>query len=106
MANSTPSRGPSVEVIEQIISALTVAQIVTVNTLHAEGVIDRKHFAHAFARAIDALAPNPRNQLLVAILQVVKSAAMQSGNGEQADTREWLRKLLGEGPSSENDGNK
>ena len=41
-----------------IISAMTVAQIVTINTLHAEGIVDRKHFAHAFARAIDALAPN------------------------------------------------
>jgi hypothetical protein len=105
MANTSPSRGPSVEVIEQIISALTVAQIVTVNTLHTEGVINRKHFAHAFARAIDALAPNPRNQLLVAILQIVKGAAMQSSNGEQADTQAWLRKLLdGEPPSGEGEG--
>lgn len=102
MADATPSRGPSIEVIEQIISAFTVAQIVTVNTLHAEGVIDKKHFAHAFARAIDALASNPRNQLLVAILQVIKSAAMQSGSGEPAETRAWLRRLLeGEPPKGE-----
>lgn len=106
MTESTPSRGLSSEVIEQIISAFTVAQIVTVNTLHAEGVIDKKHFAHAFARAIDALAPNPRNQLLVAILQVVKSAAMQSGNGEQADTQAWLRKLLDREPPKGEGGGK
>jgi len=106
MANADRSREPRAEVIEQIISALTVAQIVTVNTLHAEGIIDRKHFAHAFARAIDALAPNPRNTLLVAILQVMKSAAMHSGDGEPADTREWLHKLLGGGRSSDEDDKK
>lgn len=104
MTDGTSPRGLSAEVIEQIISAFTVAQIVAVSTLHAEGVIDKKHFAHAFARAIDALAPNPRNQLLVAILQVIKMAAMQSGSGEPAETRAWLRKLLeGEPPTGEDE---
>jgi len=106
MANSAPSRAPSVEVIEQIISAMTVAQIVTVNTLHAAGLVDRKHFAHAFARAIDALAPNPRNSLLIAILHVIKNAAMQSGPGEQTDAQAWLRKLLEGEQSPGEDGGK
>jgi len=104
MADADPSHEARAEVIEQIISTLTVAQIVTVNTLHAEGIVDRKHFAHAFARAIDALAPNPRNTLLVAILQVLKSAAMQSADGAPADTRAWPHKLLDGGQSSKEDG--
>jgi len=103
MSNANSSREPRAEVIEQIISAMTVAQIVTVNTLHAEGIVDRKHFAHAFARAIDALAPNPRNALLVAILQVIKGAAMQSGNGESADARAWLHKIV-DGKQSSGEG--
>jgi hypothetical protein len=94
------SNGHNVEVFEQLVSALTVAQIVTVNTLHAQGVIDRKHFAHAFARAIDALAPNPRNRLLVVILQVVKNACMQYGAGEATGAQEWLRGLLDKDPAS------
>lgn len=94
MADANSSREPRAEVIEQIISAMTVAQIVTINTLHAEGIVDRKHFAHAFSRAIDALAPNPRNALLVAILQVIKGAAMHSGDGEPPDTRALLHKLV------------
>jgi hypothetical protein len=94
------SNGHNVELIEQIVSALIVAQIVTVNTLHAQGILDRKHFAHAFARAIDMLAPNPRNQLLVVILQVIKSACMQSGAGEQTDVRAWLRGMLDQRPAS------
>jgi hypothetical protein len=98
-------RGQSIEVIEQIISALTVGQIVTVNTLHAHGIIDRKHFAHAFARAIDTLSQNPRNRLLIAILQVMKNAAMPSSGAEQADTQAWLRKLLdGDTGSDEDEG--
>jgi RNA-binding protein YhbY len=100
MTNGAKPNGLNVEVIEQIVSALTVAQIVTVNTLHAQGVIDRKHFAHAFARAIDALAPNPKNQLLVVILQVVKNACMQSGAEEATDLQAWLRGLLDKGSPS------
>jgi hypothetical protein len=100
--NGAKSNGHNVEVIEQIVSALTVAQIVTVNTLHAQGVIDRKHFAHSFARAIDALAPNPKNRLLVVILQVVKNACMQSAPGDPSDMQAWLRGLLDKDPPSGN----
>jgi hypothetical protein len=88
------SGAPNTEVIEQMISAVTVAHIVMINTLHAQGVVDRKHFAHAFARAIDALAANPRNRLVTAIVQVIKNAAMQAAQGAQPDVQSWLRALV------------
>ena len=94
MDKNPDARSDRTWVIEQIISAVVVAQIVTVNTLHGQAVIERRHFAHAFARVIDALAANPNNRLLIAILQVIKNSHMQTGQGEQPDIQAWIRTLL------------
>lgn len=82
------------QMVEQIISAISVGQIVILNTLHSQGVIDKRHFAHAFARAIDTINPNPNNRLLVAILQVTKNALLQTGQADQPNVQEWIGKLL------------
>jgi len=86
------------QVVEQIISAISVGQIAIASTLHSQGVIDKRHFVYAFARAIDALAQNPDNRLLVSILQVTKDALLQSGEGDHAGVNKWVGKVLAPDP--------
>ena len=37
----------------ETLAGLAAANIVMIETLHERGVVDKTHFAHAFARALD-----------------------------------------------------
>ena len=63
-----------------------------VETLHEHGVIDKTHFAHAFARALDGLAPEHRGGMIEHVLKNLRDRCMNL-RGE-SDAQEWLRKLL------------
>jgi hypothetical protein len=51
------------DTVLETLAGLAAANIVLVETLHERGVLDKSHFAHAFARALDTLAPEHRGGL-------------------------------------------
>lgn len=75
------------------LAGLAAVNIVMVETLHEHGVIDKTHFAHAFARALDGLAPEHRGGMIEHVLQNLRDRCMNLRAGE-SDAHEWLRKLL------------
>ena len=75
------------------LAGLAAANIVMVETLHEHGVIDKTHFAHAFARALDGLAPEHRGGMIEHVLQNLRDRCMNLRAGD-SDAHEWLRKLL------------
>lgn len=74
---------------------LAAANVVLIETLHEQGVIDKTHFAHAFARALDTLAPEHRGGMIEHVLANMRDRCMNLPSGESSDAREWIRSLLG-----------
>jgi hypothetical protein len=66
---------------------------VIVETLHEHGVIDKTHFAHAFGRALDTLAPEHRGGLIEHTLRNLRDRCMNLPAGG-SDAQAWLAKLL------------
>jgi hypothetical protein len=77
----------------EALAGLAAANIVLVETLHEHGVIDKTHFAHAFARALDGLSPEHRGGMIEHVLKNLRDRCMNLRGGE-SDAQEWLRKLL------------
>ena len=77
----------------ETVAGLAAANIVLVETLHVHGVLDKTHFAHAFGRALDGLAPEHRGGMIEQVLQNMRDRCMNLRAGED-DAQEWLRKLL------------
>jgi hypothetical protein len=75
------------------LAGLAAANIVIIETLHEHRVIDKTHFAHAFARALDGLAPEHRGGMVEQVLRNLRDRCMNLRAGE-SDAQEWLRKLL------------
>jgi hypothetical protein len=75
------------------LAGLAAANIVLIETLHEHHVIDKTHFAHAFARALDGLAPEHRGGMIEQVLRNLRDRCMNLRAGE-SDAQEWLRKLL------------
>lgn len=75
------------------LAGLAAANIVMIETLHEHRVIDKTHFAHAFARALDGLAPEHRGGMVENVLRNLRDRCMNLRPGE-SDAQEWLRKLL------------
>jgi hypothetical protein len=78
----------------ETLAGLAAANIVLVETLHEQGVIDKTHFAHAFARALDTLAPEHRGGMIEHVLRNMRDRCMNLPAGETSDAQEWLRQLL------------
>ena len=77
------------------IAGLAAANIVLVETLHEQGLIDKMHFAHAFGRAIDTLAPEHRGGMIEHVLQNMRDRCMNLPTGVQrADALEWINKIV------------
>lgn len=74
---------------------LAAANVVLIETLHEQGVIDKTHFAHAFARALDTLAPEHRGGMIEHVLANMRDRCMNLPSGESSDARAWIRSLLG-----------
>jgi hypothetical protein len=72
------------------IAGLAAANIVMVETLHEHGVLDKVHFAHAFARALDTLAPEHRGGMIELTLRNLRDRCMNLSRGEPSDAQEWL----------------
>ena len=76
------------------LAGLAAANIVLIETLHEQRVLDKTHFAHAFARALDTLAPEHRGGMIEHVLANMRDRCMNLPAGAPPDAREWLRQLL------------
>jgi hypothetical protein len=78
----------------ETIAGLAAANIVMVETLHEHRVIDKTHFAHAFGRALDTLAPEHRGGMIEHTLRNLRDRCMNlPSGGAPSDAQEWLRGL-------------
>ena len=77
----------------ETLAGLAAANIVIIETLHEQRVVDKTHFAHAFARALDGLAQEHRGGMVEQVLKNLRDRCMNL-RPEDADAQEWLRKLL------------
>jgi hypothetical protein len=78
------------------LAGLAAANVVMIETLHEHQVIEKTHFAHAFARALDGLAPEHRGGMVEQVLKNLRDRCMNLRPG-QSDAQEWLRNLLERG---------
>jgi len=84
---------PEFEALLETLAGLAAANMVLVETLHEHKVLDKTHFAHAFGRALDGLAPEHRGGMVEHVLKNLRDRCMNLRAGED-DAQEWLRKLL------------
>ena len=77
----------------ETLAGLAAANIVIIETLHEQRVLDKTHFAHAFGRALDGLAPEHRGRMIEAVLRNLRDRCMNLRAGE-SDAQEWLRSIL------------
>jgi hypothetical protein len=78
----------------ETVAGLAAANIVLVETLHEHGVLDKTHFAHAFARALDGLAPEHRGGMVEQVLQNMRDRCMNLQGEGGTDVQAWLARLL------------
>jgi hypothetical protein len=67
---------------------------VLIETLHEQGVVDKTHFAHAFGRALDTLAPEHRGGMIEQVLRNLRDRCMNLPARGASDAQEWLDSLL------------
>ena len=85
------------ESLLETIAGLAAANIVMIETLHEQGVVDKRHFAHAFGRALDTLSPEHRGGMIELTLQNLRDRCMNlPTGGTPSDAQEWLRSLTGQ----------
>ena len=91
-----PSPRPAeFEPLLETIAGLAAANIVIVETLHERGVIDKTHFAHAFARALDTLAPEHRGGMIELTLRNLRDRCMNlPPGGAPSGAHEWLKTFV------------
>ena len=77
----------------ETLAGLAAANVVLIETLHEHQVIEKTHFAHAFARALDGLAPEHRGGMVEHVLQNLRDRCMNLRAGV-SDAQEWLRRLM------------
>ena len=80
-------------IVVETLAGLAAANIVLIETLHEHGVIEKVHFAHAFGRALDGLAPEHRGGMVEHVLRNLRDRCMNLRPG-QSEAQEWLRNLL------------
>src|ERR1051326_4945512 len=78
----------------ETLAGLAAVNVVMIETLHEHGVIDKTHFAHAFGRALDGLAPEHRGRMVEAVLKNLRDRCMNLRAGSQPDVHAWLEELL------------
>ena len=81
------------EALLETIAGLAAANVVMMETLHEHGVLDKTHFAHAFGRALDGLAPEHRGGMIEHTLKNLRDRCMNLRAGDP-DAHEWLQRLL------------
>ena len=80
--------------VVETLAGLAAANVVMVETLHEHGVLDKRHFAHAFARALDGLAPAHRGGMIEHVLQNMRDRCMNLQREGESDVQAWLSRLL------------
>jgi hypothetical protein len=80
--------------VVETVAGLAAANIVIVETLHEHGILDKTHFAHAFARALDTLAPEHRGSMIELVLRNMRDRCMNLPAGERSDAQDWIRQFL------------
>jgi hypothetical protein len=78
----------------ETVAGLAAANIVLVETLHEHRILDKTHFAHAFGRALDTLAPEHRGGMIEQVLQNLRDRCMNLPPRGASDAQEWLDRLL------------
>jgi hypothetical protein len=78
----------------ETMAGLAAANIVLIETLHEKGIVDKTHFAHAFARALDTLAPEHRGGMIEHVLRNMRDRCMNLPSGGASDADAWLRRVL------------
>lgn len=78
----------------ETLAGLAAANIVMIETLHEQRVIDKTHFAHAFARALDTLAPEHRGGMVEHVLRNLRDRCMNLPPQGASDAQEWLERVL------------
>jgi hypothetical protein len=86
------------EALLETIAGVAAANVVVIETLHEHKVLDRMHFAHAFARALDTLSPEFRGGMVESTLRNMQDRCMNLEPGAGSSAREWLRAVLGQRP--------
>jgi len=77
------------------LAGLAAANVVMIETLHEHGVVDKRHFAHAFGRALDTLAPEHRGGMVELTLRNLRDRCMNlPAGGAPSDAQEWLRSFI------------
>ena len=82
------------DTVLETLAVLAAANIVLVETLHEHGVLDKTHIAHAFARALDGLAPEHRGGMVEQVLQNMRDRCMNLHGEGATDAQAWLARLL------------
>ncbi len=78
----------------ETLAGLAAANIVMVEVLHEHGVLDKTHFAHAFGRALDGLAPEHRGGMIEHVLHNMRDRCMNLPTGSESDAQAWLAHLI------------
>jgi hypothetical protein len=78
----------------ETLAGLAAANIVMIETLHDKGIVDKTHFAHAFARALDTLSPEHRGGMIEHVLRNMRDRCMNLPSGGASDAEAWLRRVL------------
>lgn len=81
------------ETLLETIVGLAAANIVVIETLHEHRVLDKRHFAHAYARALDTLAQELRGGMVERTLLDLRDRCMNVRGGGLSDARDWLERL-------------
>ena len=91
----TPGR---FEALLETLAGIAAAQVVVIETLHEHRLLDKRHFAHAFGRALDTLAPELRGGMVENVLRDMRDRCLNMPADRQPDVRAWLRELTGGEP--------
>jgi len=78
----------------ETLAGIAAAQVVVIETLHEHRLLDKRHFAHAFGRALDTLAPELRGGMVEKVLAEMRERCMNLPAGAQSDVRAWLEELV------------
>ncbi len=82
------------DAVLEALAGLAAANMVLIETLHEHGVLDKTHFAHAFGRALDTLAPEHRGGMVEQVLQNLRDRCMNLPRAGGSTAQEWLDGLL------------
>jgi hypothetical protein len=86
----TPER---FDALLETLAGVAAAQVVVIETLHEHRLLDKRHFAHAFGRALDTLSPELRGGMVENVLRDLRDRCLNLPGEAPPDVREWLRNL-------------